>query len=270
MGLFSRFTRVIKANINQLLSKSEDPEKMLNQLVHEMSGQLVEAKRSVATAIADEKLLERRVQEHRRKAEEWERRAILALKEADKEPDRREYYEDLSKKALTKQKEYNIMADKFQEQVVAQHDSVEKLKVALAGLQKRIEESQRKKSLLIARARRAEAQKKIQDQITGLADTSAFEAFEKMSTQIEHIEAETEAIAELEVPVVSNLEEEFNLLEGGKTDKKMLDDLREKIAKGEIVEPKTSAQPRPSSPPSPPDPEVDLMMEELKKRLDKK
>ena len=260
MGIFDRFKRVVKSNINQMITKAEDPEKMLNQLVGEMNGQLIESKRSVASAIADEKGLERRVHEHRRKAEEWERRAVLALQAASKEPDRKEYYEGLAKKALVQKKEYDTTADKYAEQVTAQHDSVEKLKAALQDLQQRIEEAQRKKSLLIARARRAEAQKKIQDQITGLVDTSAFDAFEKMAARVEQIEAETEAIAEMETPVTVNLEQEFTLLESGNTDQKMLDDLRKKMEKDEV--------PPPLSEESPSDPEVDSMIEELKKKLD--
>ena len=266
MGLFDRFKRVVKSNLNQLVTKAEDPEKILNQLVEDMNKQLIESKRSVASAIADEKRLERRVHEHRRKAEEWEKRAVLALRAAQREPERNEYYEDLAKKALIQKKENDSTADKYQEQVLAQHDSVEKLKTALQGLQQRIEESQHKKNLLIARAKRAEAQKKIQEQITGLVDTSAFEAFEKMAAKVEQIEMETEAIAEIEGPTVSNLEQEFTLLESGDSDKKALDDLRKRIAKGD-KSPDVSQSEKDSPPPDISDPEVDSMMEELKKKL---
>ncbi len=266
MGVFNRFGRVIKAHLNQLLTKAEEPEKMLNQLVNEMTEQLIESKKSVAGAIADEKRFERRVHEHHQKAEEWEGRAILALTTSEKEPDRREYYEDLARKALTQQKECNVLAEKYREQVRAQHDSVEKLKIALGELQQRIEDARQKKNLLIARAKRAEAQKKIQEHISGLADTSAFDAFEKMAGRVEQIEAETDAIAHLETSKPT-LEQEFNLLEEGETDQKMLDDLRERMTKGEKnthTPPDTaSANASASS-----DPEVDAMMKELKKKLD--
>jgi phage shock protein A len=142
----------------------------------------------------------------------------------------------------------------------------EKLKTALQGLQQRIEEAHRKKNLLIARARRAEAQKKIQEQISGLADTSAFDAFDKMASRVEQIEAEADAIGEIEGPSSSSLESEFAQLESGGSDDAMLEDLRKKLA----LEDKSgngggSGNGATSSEPA--DPEVDSMMEELKKKL---
>lgn len=266
MGIFDRFRRVVKSNLNQMISKAEDPEKMLNQLIVDMNEQLVESKKSVASAIADEKRLERQANEHRRKSEEWEKRAVLALKAADKEPERKSHYEDLAKKALAQKKECDVTAEKYNEQYEAQHDSVEKLKGALQGLQQRIEEAQRKKNLLIARARRAEAQKKIQDQISGLSDTSAFDAFEKMASRVDQIEAEADAIGEIEGPDSSSIENEFAKLESGGSDDAMLEDLRKKMAL-EDQRPGNASKEDDSSKASPADPEVDSMMEELKKKL---
>jgi phage shock protein A len=265
MGIFDRFKRVMKSNINNMISKAEDPEKMLNQLIVDMNEQLVESKKSVASAIADEKRLERQVNEHRRKGEEWEKRAILALRASEKEPDKKEHYEDLAKKALAQKKECDVTAEKYNEQFTAQHESVEKLKTALQGLQQRIEEAQRKKNLLIARARRAEAQKKIQEQITGLADTSAFDAFDKMASRVEQIEAEADAIGEIEGPSSSSLESEFLQLESGGSDDAMLEDLRKKLALEDKTGGGSSSASSKSSEPA--DPEVDSMMEELKKKL---
>jgi phage shock protein A len=266
MGIFDRFKRVVKSNINQMISKAEDPEKMLNQLIVDMNEQLVESKKSVASAIADEKRLERQANEHRRKAEEWEKRAVLALRASEKEPERRTHYEDLAKKALSQKKECDVTAGKYQEQYAAQHDSVEKLKTALSGLQQRIEEAQRKKNLLIARARRAEAQKKIQDQISGLADTSAFDAFEKMASRVEQIEAEADAIGEIAGPA-NTLENEFAQLESGGSDDAMLEDLRKKMALEDKTGSSGSASSSSSGAAPSADPEVDSMMEELKKKL---
>lgn len=264
MGIFNRFKRVVKSNINEMISKAEDPEKMLNQLIVDMNEQLVESKKSVASAIADEKRLERQVNEHRRKAEEWEKRAILALRASEKDADQKPHYEDLAKKALTQKKDCDLTADKYNEQYSAQHESVEKLKGALQGLQQRIEEAQRKKNLLIARARRAEAQKKIQEQISGLADTSAFDAFEKMAHRVEQIEAEADAIGEIEGPSSGTLENDFAQLEAGGDSDSMLEDLRKKMA----IEDKSGKQSSSTSESAAPaNPEVDSMMEELKKKL---
>lgn len=263
MGIFDRFKRVVKSNINQMISKAEDPEKMLNQLIVDMNEQLIESKKSVASAIADEKRLERQEIEHRRKGEEWEKRAILALKASEREPEKKAHYEDLARKALQQKRECDTVAEKYHEQFAAQHDSVEKLKTALQGLQQRIEEAQRKKNLLIARARRAEAQKKIQEQITGLADTSAFDAFEKMASRVDQIEAEADAIGEIEGPSPNTLEHEFAQLESGGSDDALLEDLRKKLA----IEDNTASNSGNSSPVETSDPGVDDMMAELKRKL---
>ena len=266
MGIFDKVKRVVKSNINQIIHKAESPEKMLNQLVMDMNTQLVNSKRSVATAIADAKRLERRVQEQRHKADDWEKRALLALRASEREPERREYYEDLAKQALNQKRECDLAADKYQEQVVAQRDSVEQLKAALLELQRRFEDAQRKKNLLIARARRAEAHKKIQEQISGLSDTSAFEVFDNMADRVERIEDETKAIDEMTTPGSSGLERKFFLLEKGNSDKKMLEGLKKERASGKIEASKSGESDHENSDPAL-DPELDVMMEELKKKL---
>ena len=80
MGIFSRLGTLIKSNLNDLISKAEDPEKMLNQVLIDMQNQLVEAKKQVAVAIADEKKLRKQADDEKKKADEWERKAILAVK----------------------------------------------------------------------------------------------------------------------------------------------------------------------------------------------
>ena len=226
MGLFDRFRRVVKSNINDMISKAENPEKMLNQLISDMNQQLIESKKSVASAIADEKKLERQVNENRNQAAEWERKAMMALKAGK---------EDLAREALTRKQEYEEYAEQLNEQWEGQHESVEKLKESLRGLQQKIEEAQRKKNLLIARSRRADAQKKIQQTVSGMSDNSAFEVFDRMSKQVDQIEAEVEASGEIEDMSGSggdDLEKQFKELEGagGSSTDKALDDLRKKMA----------------------------------------
>jgi phage shock protein A len=205
MGLFDRFKRVMKSNINDMISKSENPEKMLNQLIIDMNEQLFESKKNVATAIADEKKLERQMNQQLSQAQEWENKARLALKAGK---------EDLAKEALVKKQEYDTIAAQYREQWEAQHESVEKLKTALRQLQQKIEEAQRKKNLLIARAKRVDAQKRIQETIGNMSNTSAFEAFDRMSSKVERLEAETEAMQELDdMSSETSLEEKFKALE---------------------------------------------------------
>ena len=223
MGIFDRFKRVVKSNLNDMISKAENPEKMLNQLIVDMNQNLIESKKAVASAIADEKKLERQAKENLAAGEEWERKAMLAVRAGK---------EDLAKEALIRKQEFDKIAAQYHEQWIVQHESVEKLKSALRGLQQMIEEAQRKKNLLVARAKRAEAQRKINETIGGLADTSAFEAFEQMSKRMDQLEAENEALIEIEdMSKTDSLEEQFVALEsGGAGAEKMLENLKKKMA----------------------------------------
>jgi phage shock protein A len=186
MGIFSRLATLIKANLNDLISKSEDPEKMLNQIVEDMATQLAEAKKQVASAIADEMRLAKQFESEQSQATEWERRAMLAVRAGD---------DALAKEALARKKEHSDSAEQYRQQAVKQKAGVDQLKLALRVLNNKIEEAKRKKGLLIARKKRAEAQKAIQETLGGLKNASAFEAFDQMSQRIERMEAEAEASA---------------------------------------------------------------------------
>ncbi|HVW29496.1 MAG TPA: PspA/IM30 family protein [Polyangiaceae bacterium] len=188
MGIFSRLATLIKANLNDLISKSEDPEKMLNQIVEDMTTQLAEAKKQVASAIADEMRLAKQVEAEQAQAAEWERRAMLAVRAGD---------DVLAKEALARKKEHSDTAEQYRQQAAKQKAGVDQLKLALRVLNNKIEEAKRKKGLLIARKKRAEAQKAIQETLGGLKNASAFEAFDDMSQRIERMEAEAEAQASI-------------------------------------------------------------------------
>ena len=224
VGLFDKFRRLIKSNLNDMISRAEDPEKMLNQLISDMNQQLIDSKKSVASAIADEKKLERQIQNSREQANEWERKATLAVKAGK---------DDLAKEALARKQEAENEAQEYHKQWEQQHESVEKLKTALRNLQQKIEEAQRKKNLLVARSKRAEAQKKIQETVGGMYNTSPFEAFDRMSQKMDQMEAENEAYQELEdTSQEDDVERQFQELEGsgsGNTDR-MLEELKQRVA----------------------------------------
>jgi phage shock protein A len=188
MGIFARLATLIKSNLNDLISRSEDPEKMLNQIVVDMNTQLIEAKKQVAASIADEKRLAKQAEQEAANAAEWERRAMMAVRAGD---------DHLAKEALARKKEHEQLGLQYRDQWQKQKQAVEQLKVALRALNSKIEEAKRKKNLLIARKKRAEAQKAIHETMSGLRNASAFEAFDRMSTRIDQIEAEAEAGAEL-------------------------------------------------------------------------
>lgn len=188
MGIFARLATLIKSNLNDLISRSEDPEKMLNQVVIDMANQLIEAKKQVAVSIADEKRLAKQAEQESANAAEWERRAMLAIRAGD---------DVLAKEALARKKEHEQLAVALKDQWQKQKQAVDQLKTALRLLNNKIEEAKRKKNVLIARKKRAEAQKAIQETMGGLNNASAFETFDRMATKIDQMEAEAEAAGEI-------------------------------------------------------------------------
>ena len=221
MGLFDRFRRVVRSNINEMITKAENPEKMLNQLIIDMNEQLAESKKSVASAIADEKRLQRELTTQRSNTELWDQRAIDAVSAGK---------DELAKKALLRKQEHVEYVTNYQTQYDAQHSSVEQLKDSLRQLQQKIDDASRKKNLLIARAKRAEAQQRIQTTIGIAGNTSAFEAFDRMAEKVEQAEAEAEATDELSEIGGGDLdlENQFKEIESGGSAEKLLEDLKSK------------------------------------------
>jgi phage shock protein A len=223
MGIFQRLKTLISSNVNDVINKAENPEKMLNQLVIEMNEQLIESKKAVAMAIADEKKLERETQNQQAGATEWERKAMLAVRAGQ---------DDLAREALLRKQEHENNYVQYKQQWEAQKQSVDKLKDSLRDLQTKIEDAQRKKNLLVARAKRAEAQQKIQQTISSVSgNKSAFEAFDRMAQKVDQLEAQAEATAELEdFSSGNNLEKRFAQLEkSDSTADLMLLELKEKM-----------------------------------------
>lgn len=188
MGIFGRLATLIKSNLNDLISKSEDPEKMLNQVIVDMNQQLVLAKKQVARAIADEKRLQKQYDAEAGVSAEWEKKAMMAIRSGD---------DALAKEALLRKKEHDGLSAAYQDQWQKQKQATDRLKTALRALNNKIGEAKRKKNVLIARKRRAEAMQSIQDTMSGLSDTSAFETFDRMSQKIDQMESEAEASAEM-------------------------------------------------------------------------
>ena len=210
MSIFSKFSTMIKSNINDLISRAENPEKMLNQIILDMRDQLAKAKREVAAAIADERKLKGQLQGEVKQARDWEHRAMLAVKEGR---------DDLAKQALMRQQEHADRAGVLEGTWQAQAQETEKLKGSLRQLNDKIEEAKRKRNLLIAKQKRAQAQKRIHETMSGLSDTSAFEAFNRMAEKIEEEERRSLAHAEVSEALAGDtLESEFLRLEAGSGD----------------------------------------------------
>jgi phage shock protein A len=223
MGIFKRISDVLQANINDLISKAENPEKMLNQMIIDMNEHLIEAKKGVASAIADDKGIERQVMENQAKSKEWEDKAMLAVKAGN---------DDLAKQALVRKQEYDGYVAQLKPQWDAQHAACQKMKEQLKGLQDKIEEAARKKDVLIARAKRADTTKKINETIGELNSNDAMSEFGRMEAKIEKSESEADAMAELsDLSSGSDLDKQFKQLESaqGKGSDLMLEELKAKM-----------------------------------------
>jgi phage shock protein A len=201
MGIFAKLSALVRSNINDAIAKAENPEKMLNQVLLDMREQLAKAKQEVAIAIADERKLRAQLEEEQKLAADWEHRAMLAIRESR---------DDLAKQALIRQQEHGQRAISLEDTWQKQHEETDRLKDALRQLNEKIEEAKRKKNLLIAKQKRAQAQKRIHETMAGLNDRSAFDTFERMAEKIEETERRALASAEVtEVLAGDTLEQQF-------------------------------------------------------------
>jgi phage shock protein A len=205
MGIFDRLGTMLRSNINDLISRAENPEKVLNQLILDMRSDLAKAKQQVASAIADEKKLQTQTEAEKKQADDWEKRAMLAVQEGR---------DDLAKQALLRHGEHMQAAVQLDETWRRHRADTEALKNSLRALNDKIEEAKRKKNILIARQRRAEAQKRIHETMSSISDKSAFETFERMAEAIADNERKALASAELSEELSGDsLAKQFTALE---------------------------------------------------------
>jgi phage shock protein A len=188
MGIFQKLSMLLRSNINEAIARAENPEKMLNQVLIDMREQLAKAKQEVAVAIADERKLKAQLEEEQKLANDWEHRAVLAVREGR---------DDLAKQALLRQQEHGERAMALGETWRKQAEETERLKDSLRQLNDKIEEAKRKKNLLLARQRRAEAQKRIAQTMGSMDEKSAFEAFNRMEERIDQNERTLKATVEI-------------------------------------------------------------------------
>ncbi len=188
MALLERVSTLIRANLNDMIDKAEDPEKMIKQVILDMENQLLQVKTQVAIAIADHHLLERKQKENEEKTAEWMRKAELAVSKKE---------DDLARAALHRVESYREMAGSFTQQVADQKAQVENLKTALRQLEQKLTEAQAKADVLIAQHRRARAVGKAHDARTAIGNHSKGAAFDRLKNKVAHNEAVSQAKSEL-------------------------------------------------------------------------
>ncbi|MFZ8814363.1 MAG: PspA/IM30 family protein [Thermus aquaticus] len=189
MNLLDRISRLIRANLNDLLRRAEDPEKIIEQAVLDMKEALKEAREQVAAAMAEAKRLEREVESHLKEAALWEEKAKEALKAGR---------EDLAKEALRRRKRALDLAEGFKAQLEEQKGLTNRLMTQLKALEAKIDEAEARKKLLLARKKGVEAAEAVRRMESRLERHPALEAFEEMEARILAMEDRHEALKELD------------------------------------------------------------------------
>jgi phage shock protein A len=201
MALLERVATLVRANLNDLIDKAEEPEMMIKQVILDMHNQLLQVKTQVAIAIADQHLLEKKRKENEDKVAEWMRKAELAV---DKKED------DLARASLQRVESYRELSENFMQQGTDQKAQVENLKSALRNLEQKLTEAQAKADLLVAQHRRARAVGKASDARMAMGDDSKAAAFDRMKRKVIHSEAMSQAKSEI---AGDNMEDRLAALE---------------------------------------------------------
>ncbi|OJJ18233.1 phage shock protein A [marine bacterium AO1-C] len=222
MGIFGRISDIFKANINDALDKAEDPSKMIKLMVVEMQESISKATSGLATAMAQEKKLERDYKKHAQSAQQWEQKAMQALSAGN---------EDLARKALAKKADSEGQANQYKAMYDQAASTTSKLKSQVDMLKSKLNEAKMKESTLLARQESAKAQKQIAKQVGSLDFSSSFAKFDKFEEKILKQEAEAQAFTELSEGDTS-LDDDFKQLEQNSAVDDDLARLRAKLNQG--------------------------------------
>lgn len=216
MALLERVATLVRANLNDLVDRAEDPEKMIKQVILDMQNQLLQVKTQVAISIADQHVLEKKLKENEESEQQWIKRAEMAVDKGD---------ESLARAALERSMTYKNMAENLRQQVEDQKTQVENLKAALLKLQQKLVEAQSKSDMLIAQHRRTRAMGKAQDAGLAMGDDSKSAAFDRMKSKVQHSEATAQAKTEL---LSDDVDDRFAAMEKEREIDRLLAELKAK------------------------------------------
>ena len=217
MGIFSRLNRVIKSNLNALVDQAEDPDKMIGQTVADMKSALQRARKELIAAMGSAKRLERKEDDLEQEANDWERKAILALEGGD---------EDLAREALRRKARASREARNVRERAAEQATAADAMKAQLERIEHKLDDLKARQTTLAAQVRRARSQRP--DPAGGAADRlggGAFSDLERMADQIDQLDAEVEAHEVLEDPKRAELDARFRSLESEEGEDEVEDEL---------------------------------------------
>jgi phage shock protein A len=214
MALLERVAALVRANLNDLIDKAEEPEKMIKQVILDMQNQLLQIKTQVAIAMADEHLLAKKAKESEDRQSEWMGKAEMAVEKKD---------DALARAALERAMGAKDLAKNFHQQVADQKAEVENLKAALHKLEGKLQEAESKKDLLIARSRRARASATASEAQIGIQKGADSSTFNRMKSKVKQDEAVSKAWAEI---AGEDIEDRFAAIEKEKEIDRLLSEIK--------------------------------------------
>jgi phage shock protein A len=220
MALLERVATLLRANMNDLIDRAEDPEKLIKQVILDIENQLLQVKTQVAIVIADQHMLEKKRSEHADKAAGWMRRAEFAVDQQ---------HDDLARAALGRAMSYRRLAESFTQQATDQTAQVDTLKSALQELEQKLAETRAQSDLLIARHRRSRALRQASAARGVVGERSRRRDFERLQERVVHEEAVSTAVAHL---TAASLDDRFAALEGQDEIERLLADIKARRVHG--------------------------------------
>lgn len=249
MNIIGRFFRVVRANLNQLVTGMEDPEKILNQTVSDMQGDLIKVRQAYAEVSAGLKRIERQREQASVTSAEWQKRAQFALQKGE---------EDLAREALTRKKNADEQVTSLERQIGATKGNVEKLYGSMQELESKINEARSKKDQFVARARTAKTSAKVNEMLSSVGTSGSLEAFDRMASKVEELEVKADVTRDLAIggAADASLENKFKALES--------DSVEDELAKmkGQLSGSSPFQLPGKAT-----DPEIEKEMERMRKNM---
>eukprot|EP00182_Erythrolobus_australicus_P003422 CAMPEP_0185834316 /NCGR_PEP_ID=MMETSP1353-20130828/5015_1 /TAXON_ID=1077150 /ORGANISM="Erythrolobus australicus, Strain CCMP3124" /LENGTH=317 /DNA_ID=CAMNT_0028532725 /DNA_START=75 /DNA_END=1028 /DNA_ORIENTATION=- len=259
MNLFERFSRVVRSTANNALKKVEDPEKILQQSMIDMQGDLTKVRQAYAEVAATKKRLERQRDAAQKQADEWTRRAQLALRSGD---------EELAREALVRKTAQDEQLSQLNSQIATLDTNTKKMADSVSEIEARMSEAKAMKEELVARARTAQTTYKVNDMLNSVGSSSGLAAFESMREKVEQLEAQTEVTLQLSPGKSPDLESKFRALESGSSVDAQLAAMKQQMQQ---LPPSSSTppstKPLSASSGSPFNPVVDAEIERMKRDL---
>ncbi len=218
MGVFSRLGDIINSNLNAMLDRAEDPEKIVRLIIQEMEDTLVEVRASAARGIADKKALTRKISDIEARAAEWDAKAELAV---------RKNRDDLAKGALTAKRKAQEMADLLRQEIASVDGGLAKAEEDMRQLQAKLQEAKAKQKTLELRRQTASDQVRVRKQVYDGRIDDALSKFDKFERRIDALEGEAEALVMGRGP---SLQDEFSTLEAEDAVSEELASLKRRVA----------------------------------------